>query len=261
MNKKKESPPAIFGGEEVWDVVDHVEQHTAVVQRIRRAALAVTSEADWVDMSGRPYLSATGAERLRALFGISWEIEHPQITQYPDGHYDVVVKGRFSMGQSSIEVIGVRSSRDPFFSRRGGKKVPAGEVDSAAILKAAVTNCIVNGVTRLLGLRGLTWEEINVDREKVAKIKFGSKPQEEINIEELRNGIKEMLTEITGGDKEAVKRLLEKLSGWTDKEGKPHSGKKLVEDLTPAQIPIVYERVKKYYEKIQQGKEVKPNAT
>ena len=51
------------------------------------------------------------------------------------------------------------------------------EVDETNIMKAAYSNCVANGITRLLGIRNLTWEQVKlggIDPSKAAKVKYAS---------------------------------------------------------------------------------------
>ncbi len=239
-------PPAI-GGEDLLSIARRIEERVEAVKRIKRAVLAVTTKNDWVDQGGRPYLAVSGAEKLRALFGISWRIDPPEIEQLEDGHYNVIFKGYFSMSGTTIEVLGTRSSRDPFFSKRGGQAVDPKEVDKNDVVKAALTNCIGNGITRLLGLRGLTWEEIEgagIARDQVSRVEYW---ETEDKVEQMRSRIHDMLLEVAG-DEKAAANLLEELSTWESKDGKKHPGKRYVTDLSKAQVPVVYGQVKRYYE-------------
>jgi hypothetical protein len=58
--------------------------------------------------------------------------------------------------------------------------LPASEVDPTNIVKAAYSNMLVNAVTRVLGIRGLTWEDLErlgFDRTRAARVQFKDKSQ------------------------------------------------------------------------------------
>lgn len=179
MEHKNENETAIIPiAENALEAVDIVElanqaeKRIEAINKIKRIALAVTNRHDWVDQNGKPYLQVSGAEKIARLFGISWRIDEPQIEQEEGGYWVVTYKGYFSLGGTTIEAIGTRSSKDPFFRRydfSGGGKVelPPSQIDKGDVKKAAYTNCIGNGITRLLGLRNLTY----TDLEEIAKIK------------------------------------------------------------------------------------------
>jgi hypothetical protein len=132
----------------------------------RDMSLKLTLPSDWMDFGGNPYLTASGAERLKALWGVY--IRGLQITPAMDEvrrrlrageHVSVQVvatAGSRVTGEES-EFVGGRSSEDGWLSERQGGLM---EVDPADLIKAAMSNLEVQAVTRLLGLRGLTWEDL-----------------------------------------------------------------------------------------------------
>lgn len=251
-----EETAPVLADESILSIARRIEERIEAVKKIRQAVLAVTNKNDWIDQNGKPYLTVAGAEKIRALFGISWRIDPPEIEYMDDGHYNITFKGYFSMSGTTIEVLGTRSSRDPFFSRAGGRTKELGEIDKNDVVKAALTNCIGNGITRLLGLRNLTWEEIEgagISREQAARIEYQASDDK---VEKLRNLIHDMLLEI-GGDEKAAANLLEEISAW-EKDGRKYKGKRYVTDLSQAQVPVVYRKVKAYYDRwlADQGVEV-----
>ena len=141
-------------------LAESAEARIAAVKKITSLAIRVTNARDWVDENGTPYLQASGSEKIARLFGISWMIDEPQIEQHDDGHFSYHVRGEFMMGTATITAIGSRSSNDPFFGRAQGRDKHLSEIPASNVKKAAYTNCIGNGITRLLGLRNLTWEDV-----------------------------------------------------------------------------------------------------
>lgn len=147
------------------------------LNKIMQAALKVTTEMDWVLIGGKPYLQETGASKVRALFGISWQISsEPQVETHPDGHKTFTYHGTFSFRNSSIDAEGSRSSNDEFFTGRGEKKKSADEINMANVRKAAYTNCINNGMKRILpGLRNIdvsALEDAGMDLGKIQGYTF-----------------------------------------------------------------------------------------
>jgi len=168
--------------------VEEAERKIELIDKIKKIALKVTSSADWIDEGGKPYLLSSGAEKIARLFGISWRIDEPQKEVLEDGHIVFTYKGYFTMGTITIEAIGVRSTKDPFFrfkKDKAGNRIvlPPSDVDIGAVKKAAYTNCIMNGITRLLGIRNLTWEDLEahgiVRKDKVTKVDFEKKKAEQ----------------------------------------------------------------------------------
>lgn len=157
-------------------------ERVEAMRRLKAAALAITNSNDWVDENGKPYLLVSGAEKIARLFGISWRIEGPIRDEQPDRHYTYTYKGEFSLHGATIEAIGMRSSRDTFFTTRyrDGKRIELSpdEVDATNVKMSAYTNCIGNGITRLLGLRNLTWDDLRLAGITVAaQVSYQQPPQ------------------------------------------------------------------------------------
>lgn len=168
-------------------IAEQAEKRLDAINKIKRVALKVTNPYDWTNQQDRPYLQVSGAEKIARIFGISWQIDEPVMEQAEDGHFSYTYKGKFHLAGASIEAIGIRSSKDGFFNRGG--KVPPAEIDKGDLKKAAYTNCIGNGITRLLGIRNMTWEDLKefagITKDNVGKIEYkkGGKQQSEIKEE------------------------------------------------------------------------------
>ena len=163
--------PAIVD-ENIVDIAAHAEERLAALDKIKKVALKLTNPHDWVDEGGKPYLQGSGAEKVARLFGVSWRIFEPAEENIGQGHYIITYKGEFALGGAIITAIGTRSSKDGFFKKykyAGDERVelPPSEIDKGDVKKAAYTNLIANGITRLLGIRNLTYEDL----EKYAEIK------------------------------------------------------------------------------------------
>jgi hypothetical protein len=152
-------------------MADQAEKRIDAVIKIKQIALKVTNAMDWTDQNGKPYLQASGSEKIANLFNISWRIDVPQNDEESDGHFTYSVKGFFSLGGRTIEVEGTRSSKDPFFNKyeyvksAAGVKderklLPPSSIDRGDVKKAALTNLYGNGITRILGIRNLTWDDL-----------------------------------------------------------------------------------------------------
>lgn len=173
-------------------VAEQAEKRVEAMQKIKRMALKLTNPHDWVDESGKPYLQASGAEKVARLFGISWRISEPERESIEGGHFTYTYHGEFSLAGASIEAIGTRSSKDGFFKKyewkgEGEKRtrveLPVSEIDPGDIKKAAYTNLLANGITRLLGIRNLTYEDLKeyagISKEQITSVEYkkSGKPQ------------------------------------------------------------------------------------
>lgn len=261
--KSEEGLPAIVS-DDLVHMAEYAEKRVEAIKRIKRAALAVTSIHDWIDQMGKPYLHGSGAEKIARLFGISWRIDEPEKTRSEDGHYSYTYKGYFSLRSTTIEAIGSRGSKDPFFSKSHGKDIPPSEINENNVRKSAYTNLLGNGITRLLGLRNLTWEDLKgsgIEQSKVGRVTYKKKEMKK-ETKDLRDKIGSMILEMSGNDKKMASELLENMTFFIAKDGKKVKGKKSLSELTEKAIPTVYGKVKKEYEKwteeakeIEKGKE------
>ena len=168
----------VLGSDDLVKMAEYAEKRVEAINRIKRAALAVTNENDWVDQGGKPYLQVSGAEKIARLFGMSWRIDEPEFQKEETGHYNYTYKGYFTLRGITIEAIGSRGSADPFFSKSHGKDIPPSEIDRNNVRKAAYTNLLGNGITRLLGLRNMTWADVRsggIVQSKTSKVDYKKK--------------------------------------------------------------------------------------
>ena len=252
----EESMPVVLGADNLVEMANFAEKRIEAIKRIKRAALAVTSVHDWVDQNGKPYLQVSGSEKVARLFGISWRIDEPQLNTEEDGHFSYVYKGYFTLGSITIETIGSRGSKDLFFSKSHKEVIPPTEIDRNDVRKAAYTNLLGNGITRMLGLRNLTWEEVKsagIDQSKVGKIDYGKAEMTE-EAKDLRKKIGKMLMEMAGNDKVEAAKLLLRYTSFVGKDGKEVKGKSSITGLSEKAIPVTYGKIKEAYEQWEKDK-------
>ncbi len=233
-------------------IAEMAEKRVEIINKIKRIALKSTNSNDWIDINGKPYLNVSGAEKISRVFGISWRIDEPQYEQEEDGHFTYTYKGYFSLGGMTIEAIGARSSKDGFFKKYqyvNGEKVelPISAIDKADVKKAAYTNCIGNGITKLLGIRNLSWDDLaEAGIKPSVKIEYTQQPEDH-NITRKKEEIMQMLSEMHNSDKEKIKLALKNFSSFRSKQGFIE-GKEDINKLTPKAVEVVYEKVKKTYD-------------
>lgn len=171
------------------EMAERAEKRIQAVMKIKTMALRLTNAHDWTDQGGKPYLQVSGSEKIARLFGISWRfIGDIQRKDEESGHFSFEVPMEFVMTGASVEFRGSRSSKDPFFSTRykydEEKKekvkfeLPPSEIDKTDVMKAAITNTIGNGITRLLGIRNLTWQDLEdagIKQQDVGKVEYRKK--------------------------------------------------------------------------------------
>jgi hypothetical protein len=177
--------------ETLISLAEQAERRIDAMNKIKRVAIKLTNKHDWTDQGGKPYLQVSGAEKIARMFGISWRISEPIREDMEGGHFSYTYKGNFSLAGATIEAIGTRSSKDGFFKKYGytdGNKteLPASEIDRGDVKKAAYTNCIGNGITRLLGIRNLTYEDLQefsgITPDMIGKVDYKKKGKADAGI-------------------------------------------------------------------------------
>ena len=161
-------------------VAEAAEKRIEAMRKIKQLALRMTGPQDWTDQGGKPWPWASGAEKIGRLFGISWRIDEPELEREEGGHFVYTYKGYFTLAGVTIETIGSRSSKDGFFKKYQGKgneriELPPSEIDRGDVKKSAYTNLLGNGIMRILGMRNLSWEDLEtagISREAVTKVAY-----------------------------------------------------------------------------------------
>lgn len=173
-------------GELPAEVLPKFEQHSMVAQRVMEIALANTYPSDWVSFGGKAWLTASGAERVGRALGLSvkdWKWEKVDLKDDEGPHYYIICTGKVGHEPTGlwVDAIGIAWSRKPFWYMDKGRKRHIGEINLGNIIKDAYSDMERNGITRLLGLRGLSWETLKkygITETKAQKVEFnGQKPQ------------------------------------------------------------------------------------
>jgi len=202
--------PSPLESDKLIEIAQFAEKRIEAVKKIKTMALRLTNAHDWTDQGGKPYLQVSGSEKIARLFGISWRfLGDIERKDEEGGHFSFEVSMEFVMAGASIEFRGSRSSKDPFFSRKHDNEIPPSEIDKTDVMKAAITNTIGNGITRLLGIRNLAWEDLagaGIKQEDVGRVVY--KKKDESQTEKPKQG-----TDATTG---TVREISQK-SGQSDK--------------------------------------------
>lgn len=195
--------------EQLQKLLDTARKKGEVLKQLKTISLEQTNYRDWVRRGSKYSMTSTGAEKIRAIWGITINIpkypkghklegqamypEKIMIPNDPNNNYQYLMKGTAtSKVFGTIEdAEGSCSSKDAFFSVKrtaGGKiTIPLIDIDEMFIRKAAISNFIVNAVTRLCGLRSVTPEELTaagIDATKVDDISYDSREQKENRTDE-----------------------------------------------------------------------------
>lgn len=162
-------------------LAERADKMVTALNKIMAAAIKVTTPKDWVMIGGTPYLQESGAAKVARLFGISWRIHEgfPKTEYDGDGYPTFTYRMTFTLGGASIEQDGSRNARDEFFAGKrtdkngnAQKQKTVDEIDLGDVKRAAYTNCLNNGIKRILpGLRNLDVAALEASGLKVNEIR------------------------------------------------------------------------------------------
>jgi hypothetical protein len=247
--------------------IANAERYLELQDRMRKLAIKVTNQEDWIDQMGNPYLEISGSTKIADAYGVSCNelcFEQVNIKDDKGSYYVFYCRAILSWKGRSLPEEGAASSRDQFFAKRTvyenkEKKqilLPQEEINITDIRKKAKTNMLNRGIKNLLGL-SYTWEEIEkysegkITRAKASSVTYdkGSKGGNEDTDKdkETRQKMGKMLMEMSGDDKENASTLLELMTKWTTKEGKEVAGKKSIKDVSTKSLNITKDKIKKRY--------------
>lgn len=237
-------------------IIARAEKQVEVLKKVLKIAVSRTNNDDWLDQQGKPYLTASGAEKLMPLFGISLEnaTYDRKLYQDEEGNYYIYqYKGKFSWTGGSIEAIGACSSRDKFFAYDSATKSfkPLAQVDETNIMKASYSNMMMNGITRLLGIRNLTWEQLSefgVTKDKAQRVSYGGAGKTSNDDIAKQNEISKWCLDMANQDRKEAIKILEKLTAFKGKDGKQVAGVISTKALKGIRLNIAHSTIKKTYE-------------
>ncbi len=216
-----------FGDQTLERIAAEAPAKAEAMTQIMLAAMSMTNHRDWVNQGGKPYMCASGAEKVARIGVTVSNITRSKIQDEDEkGRYYIwEYAGTFSIAGRTLEAVGTCSSRDKFFAVRNGELLPAGDIDQTNIMKAAYSNLLVNGITRLLGLRSVTFEDleaIGIELDKIEKVEYGKGTEGGSSDEDkiLQRHVAEMCMALANGDKKKAGDILEGLTEFKGDDDK-----------------------------------------
>lgn len=209
-----------------------------IVNTLRVISLKITNTSDWTKHGENFHLGESGSSKIRDLFGLSLvsvEQEKKEESDAKGRYYIWTTKGIVMKGSVKMEVIGTASTRDKFFGKFYDKETKKtiwkelSEIDETNIKKKSFTNFEVNAVTRFMGLRNITAEELKkagLDVDKIQVIGYKSSKKEATGkvtehkegkkVDLLSTGLKKRIEELAAqkGQKEYINKMgYDKMTG------------------------------------------------
>lgn len=155
-------------------LAEKAEKYIEAMNRIMDAALKITNELDWVLIGGKPYLQESGTTKVARLFGISIQLLGQPLVEFDsEGYKTYTYKARFMLKDQFVECEGSRGMKEDFFAKQGKDKPlkKPDEIDDRDVKMAAYTNCLNNGIKRLIpNLRNIDTETLKRAGLDVSKI-------------------------------------------------------------------------------------------
>jgi len=195
----RESSIPALSDDTLIGLAEQAEKRVDALVKIKKAALRVTNAYDWSDQGGKPYMEASGSQKVGRVFGVSWRSDEPVYESEEGGHFSYTYTGEFGLAGATITAIGTRSSKDKFFTKydysqkdENGKALkvalPPSEIDKGDVKKSAYTNWMQNGIKAILGMKNVSWDDLasaGITKEQVSRVDFkkGGKKEEEIHSE------------------------------------------------------------------------------
>ena len=237
-----------------------IEKNVEFFNRVKITALKMTKAEDWVDMGG-PYMMDRGAESVAIAFGVDITEDAPKMEWAEDQkgrYYLFIATGRAHAKKLNrfVEDIGVCSQRDKFFGMIGGQFKEIPDVDISNIIRKASTNLHNRLIKRVVGLMGVTWNDLaaaGIKRESLAKVEYragGQKADKELSEEgkDLRTKLGDMLMRMANNDTKRAAELLEKYSTFKGTDGSEKKASSLAK-MSEGWLKTTYGNAKKDYDK------------
>jgi len=257
-----------FSFDALVKMADQAPAIASAMRKIQLASITATNPQDWVDQSGKPYLQSSGSEKTAALWGISWQILKQEKTIKDDSYiWTTILRISAPRMGRTIEILGTRSSSDPFFGIRGGVAMPVDKIDEASVRKSSYTNALARGVQIILGLRNLTWEELGqhgISRSGVASIQRTTKTAATPEDGEHKTELWNILLEISGNDQKQALATLESITEFKGRDGNMVAGVKGMSALKDKRLNVALGKArdmhKIFLSDMEQGKQDEPEA-
>jgi hypothetical protein len=274
-NPEPETAPAVFqpyGGMVTPELLQKAELAVEGVKKIKAIAFRVTNERDWIRMGGNAYLTESGCKKVGMLFGVSYRdakvmCEDRMEGGSPTRQYTAKVKVLFNGRE--IEEMGTCDSNYDLYRYCGkdaeGNRIvrPFEERDFTSMQKHALTNAMNRALKAILGLNGITWDEVQAaigERAgKAANVGFDKggtaapKPANTVSTAESgdqRKKLWKMLLELANADQQQAAAILVEQTSFKGKDGNTVKGfsDPFNEKISDKWIFGAYGKIKKMWE-------------
>ncbi|MCJ7642871.1 MAG: hypothetical protein MUP28_00160 [Candidatus Aminicenantes bacterium] len=243
-----------------------IEKNVEFYNKVKIIALKMTKASDWVDLGGNPYLMDRGTENVAVAFGVDVSDVRLSMEWAEDAkgrYYSFIAAGKAyskKLGRY-VEDIGVCSQRDKFFGKIGDKFKEIEEVDMANIRRKAVTNLYNRLIKRVIGLMGVTFDDLvqaGIKKEQLGKVEYKGGAQKASDLtpdgKDIKAKLESMIARMSNNDKVVAAELIKKFSMWKEKDGeKKEHFVTDISKLSEKWLASTYGKAKAEYEKTSGG--------
>jgi hypothetical protein len=164
------------------DGVRDITEQLRLMGELRRAVIGLTTETQWVDFGGHPYMEGDAAYTIASGIGLRFEEPQYEFHDLGAGAWQCVCTQAVERNGRRYVDHGDCDSFDDFFAKRRGELERNGatpeaisRVLRAEAMKKARANAISRVVSGWTGLRGLSWddlERLGLQRGRAGAVKF-----------------------------------------------------------------------------------------
>lgn len=243
--------PRALASTNQFDMVREAEARAEMIGKIIPSLVKACHKRNIIDMGGNPYIDDDGCQKIARTIGISYS--QPAV----DGYYDtdektkekvwvVEVSGEASAFGQSLHEVGACTSSDQFLARRDLPMIQL----KIEVKKKAYANWRGRCVRGLLGLKELTWEELEKygftrDGANSVDFKKGGKGGRTKSGENTQEAVRDAIMKAVDGNEGAAKELLERATEFPGKDGDTVPGKRNVKELSEKRLSILASKIKK----------------
>jgi hypothetical protein len=237
--------------------VARLRDQARLFKAAKLALISATNDGDWHDQDGKPYLLDSGIQNLADAAGVEFgaPVLKEEKGEDSDGRYVIYtceLTGIWKATGRTHSDIGASSSRDPFYAVKNKEPVPFEKIRLDMVKKKAFTNAQHRVLTKLLGMNGLSWDQVEgegIKRPGTSTRYKGSERAAATGSGQwtpAKKRIEGILLELHAGD---VGEMEARLFKMTDNPKKGYRGVRKVQDLTENTAKWVLKSCEEEYQK------------
>jgi len=225
-----------------------LEKSFTYLNKMREFCIARLNKNNVINWQDNPYLGESAMNQFMAVFGIGEsnvkiEVVYENGTKKNITESDSlqgIIKAFFISGQLHSKTLGIQASFEGGASMEDMNNEKTKD-NFFFWLKKAKANWRARGTKKLLGLDGLTWDDLShVKKEDCKSVSFGTTTKAD---SEKANEVWNKLLEICNGNTKEAENLCSELTSFKGKDGNPVKGKTRPANLSEKALDILVPKV------------------